>query len=747
LEGSQVSVSFQGEEVVAVTVQGNVRMDKEAILAVTSLKPGDPYEAKKVRQDIKAIYRLGYFEDVQADVKKEKSGVVVTYIVREKPVVKEIVFQGNKALKKDDLKKIAEIKLYSILNMDKVEETAERIELLYKEKGYYQVKVEPEIEFVSPHEIKVTFRIHEGKKTYIRKIEFEGNRAFSDKELKKLLEISEKRRFTWLKKIKNFFTGGIEPGVYSQTALYRDLGKIVSFYHNHGYIEARVGEPRVTQKGRWVDIVIPVHEGLQYKVGKVDVEQDLFPDKEALLKKLEIPRKDVFSREVLRRDILRLTEVFADKGYAYARIDPLIEKHPDTQTVDVTLKVDKGPLVYINRIEIQGNTRTRDEVIRRELLIVEQWPFSASRFKKSQERLQRLGYFDEVSFSTEKGVREDQMDITIKVKERPTGTFSLGAGYSSVDKFIMMGEISQRNLFGKGYILSFQGISGARTTRYTLSFTDPYFRDTKLSLSFRLYNWSYKYDDYTRDSQGGSIRFGYLFTPNLRGFIGYRYDDSNLSDYVDAESSIIQQSADIHVTSAIELGATRDTRNHFFMPTKGMRTSVTFEHAGWFLGGDSAFEKITFTNSLYFPLFFKITGHIRLGLGYIAKGLEGKLPVYEKFYLGGLDSVRGYRYANISPVDPETGERIGGERMAYLQLESLFPLVKKMGLYGVFFFDMGNAWEAGESLDLSDFRQSVGLGVRWLSPMGPLRIEWGYNLNPGPGDEHSNWNFSIGGMF
>ncbi len=736
------------ELVTAVRVKGNVRMDEEAILSVVKLKPGDVFDPRVLREDLKSIFKLGYFDDVRADLEETPQGLVVTYIVREKPVVKRIVYQGNKAIKKSDLEKISELKPYTILNLNKVNEAAERISLLYKERGYYDTKVVPEVRPLGPHEVEVVFHIKEGEKVYIKKIEFEGNRAFSDEELKDLLEISEKSAFSWVKKIKSFFSGGgVEPGVYSYGGLYRDLGKIVSFYQNHGYIDVRVGEPRIKQEGRWIYITIPIEEGPQYRVGRVDIVQDLFKDKQYLLKQLEIRKAKVFSREVLRRDIMKITDLFADKGYAYAEVFPEIKKDEKTHTVDIVLKVDKGPLVYVNRIEIEGNTRTRDKVIRRELLIVEQRPFSATRLKRSQDRVRRLGYFDDVSISTEKGVREDQMDVKVKVKERPTGTFSIGAGYSSVDKLILMGEVSQRNLFGKGQILSFQGLFGARTTRYSLSFTEPYFRDTKLSLTLNLYDWEREYDDYTRNSQGGGIRFGYLLTPNTRVFLGYRYDDSNLTDYSYYTSPIILESKDIHVTSALELGFTRDTRNHFFDPTRGTVVTLAYEHAGGFLGGDSAFEKITFTGGIYFPTLWQVTGHVRLGLGYVTEGQGGKLPVFEKFYLGGIDSVRGYRYGDISPIDPDTGERIGGEKMFFIQNELIFPLVKSMGLKGVVFFDMGNVWGSDQGWRFSDVRKSVGLGIRWLSPMGPLRIEWGYNIDTKEGEDKSNWNFRIGGQF
>ncbi len=747
--GKRLARAILSREIVAeVRVEGNVRMDEEAILSVVSLKPGDLFDPKKLRQDIKEIFKLGYFDDVRADLEETPEGLRITYIVREKPVVKRIVYEGNKAIKESDLQKITELKPYTILNLNKINEAAEKIEYLYRERGFYNAKVEPMVKMLNPREAKVIFKIKEGKKAYIKKITFEGNKAFSDKELKKLLEISEKSPLSWVKKIKAYVSGGgVEPGVYSYGGLYRSLGKIVTFYQNHGYIDVRVGEPRIRRKGEMIYITIPIEEGPRYRVGKVDIVQDLFKDKNYLLKKLETPKKKYFDREALRRDIMKITDLFADKGYAYAKVDPEIKKDPKAHVVDIVFKVDKGPLVYVNRIEITGNTRTRDKVIRRELLIVEQRPFSATRLKKSEGRLRRLGYFDDVSISTEKGVKEDQMDVKVKVKERPTGSFSIGAGYSSVDKVILMGEISQRNLFGKGQILSFQGIFGARTTRYSLSFTEPYFRDSRLSLGLNVYDWEREYDDYTRDSQGFGVRFGYLLTPNTRAFLGYRYDDSDLTDYYYYASKIIRESADIHITSSVELGLSRDTRNHFFDPTRGTTLNITYEHAGGVLGGDSAFEKITVIGSIYFPTVWEIVGHVRVGVGYVTEGQGGKLPVYEKFYLGGIDSVRGYQYGDISPKDPETGERIGGERMAFMQSEVIFPLVKSMGLKGVVFFDMGNVWGEDVGYHFSDVRKSVGIGIRWLSPMGPLRIEWGYNIDAKEDEDKSNWNFRMGGQF
>ncbi|MBX6422156.1 outer membrane protein assembly factor BamA [Thermosulfurimonas sp. F29] len=746
---------LEKQKVVQVRVKGNLRVDDEVILAKVSVKAGEYLDPLKVRRDIKAIYKLGYFEDVRAEVEKGQGGLILTYEVLEKPVIQKIVFKGNKAIKDADLKKVIEIKPLSILNLKEVDKAAETIKALYQSRGYYHTRVVPEIKTLAGRRVRVIFRIKEGRKLYIKKIEFVGNRAFSDRRLKKLLSVSEKTSFSWVKKVARTVKGFVspepaaEPGVYSLAFLYRDLEKIETFYQNHGYIEARVGEPKIREEKGWVYITIPIEEGPRYRVGRVEVVQDLFP-RDKIFRELTLPREKYFSREALRRDQMHIADLFADKGYAYAQVKPELKRHPDTHTVDVTFRVDRGPLVYVNRIEIVGNTKTRDKVIRRELLVVEQRPFSAGRLRKSEARLRRLGYFEDVSFEKEKGVQENLMDITVKVKEQPTGTFSIGAGYSSVDKLIFMGQISQRNFLGKGQTLSFQGILGTRSNRYALSFLEPYFRDSKFSLGFSLYNWSREYEDFTRESSGGSVRVGYPLTPDLRVYGGYRYDDTNLTDLNPYVSRIIQESKNIEITSAIEFGMAYDTRNRWFVPTRGTLQKLDFELAGQFLGGDSEYLKTIYQGHVYFPiprLPREFVAHLHVGAGYITEGSGKKVPVYERFFLGGLNSIRGYRYGDVSPIDPETGERIGGTRMAFLQAETIFTLIKSINLKGVLFFDTGTVWDKAHGFDSSELRKSVGFGIRWLSPMGPLRIEFGWNIDKKPGEDSSNWNFQLGGNF
>jgi outer membrane protein insertion porin family len=508
-----------------------------------------------------------------------------------------------------------------------------------------------------------------------------------------------------------------------------------------------VGRPSIKRKDASLFISIPVEEGPVYGVGEVTIGKAPFKDKEKRLSELKIRKQKVFNREVLRQDIIKLTDACADLGYAYCDITPKVKKDAANRLVNVELLVDEGPLVTFNKIEIVGNTITRDKVIRRELRVSELEPFSATGLKKSKNRLKRLGYFEDVSLNPTKGETKDTMNLEVQVKERPTGSFSIGAGYSSVDKFILMGDITKRNFLGKGQTLSFKGILGSRTNRFAFSFIEPYLWDTRLTAGADIYSWEREYDDYTKDSKGLAVNFAYPLFENMKILWGARIDNTNLKDVADDASWIIKESVDIRTTRALNIGLKHDSRNDYYMPTKGWVNDLNVEYAGGYLGGDSAFIKFQGTTSYYHTLFWKLVGHVRGGLGYVTEGSDGKLPVYEKFYLGGIDSIRGFKYAHVSPIDPETGDRIGGDYMAFAQVETIFPLVKDMGLNGVVFFDTGNVWSDDIGSGFSDLRKSVGLGVRWLSPMGPLRIEWGYNLDPRDDEDSSNWDFRMGGSF
>ncbi len=744
--GEDFEVPFKVAE---VQVEGNKRVGTDAILANISTQKGEVYDPKTIAEDIKSIYKMGYFDDVEVDVQDSPRGKIVTFMVREKPAIRRIVFHGNKEIGDDKIKDVLDLKPYTVIKDKSLQENAEKIKALYSEKGYAGTTVTVTVRPVSSQAADVVFDITEGEKVHIKSIKIEGIKAFSQDDLKGIMEVTEKKPW-WTPSLRNI-VGLVkgEAGILKWDALERDVGRLTAFYHNHGYVDAKVGQPKVERKGADIYITIPVHEGERYGVGKIDIEQELFKDEYELLSHLEIKNMDYFSQEVLRKDIMTLTNMYSDKGYAHCTITPRIIKDPEKKVVNITLVVNKGPKVYFNRITIAGNTRTRDKVIRRELRVMELKPFSATGLKRSNDRLRRLGYFEDVDITPKPAQDESHMNLDVKVKERPTGTFSIGAGYSSVDNLILMGEISQRNFLGKGQTLSFKGIIGGSTQRFSLSFFEPYFQDTRLSLGMDLYNWQYDYSDYTKDSVGGALRFGYPLTDNLSFYFGGRVDNTDLSDIDDNASYIIQNSVDIKSTRSLSAGLTFDNRNRYFNPTRGWKSDLSMEYAGGFLGGDASFVKFRGEVGYYHPIWRFFVGHLKFGAGYVFDGPGGDLPVYERFFLGGLDSIRGYKYGDVSPRDPETDERIGGEYMGFMQSEVIFPILKEMGLNGVVFLDMGNVWgkDTDEGFDITDLRKSAGAGIRWLSPMGPLRVEWGYNFDRHPGDDKSNWEFRMGGNF
>ncbi len=730
---------------------GNKRVGEDLLFPKIKSKGGDLLDLKIVNEDLKTLYKLGYFENVEVQIDEGERGIDLVFKVKERESIKEITFKGLKEAKKEDLAKIIELKPGDIPTPEKLNKALENLRSYYEQLGFHGTEINLKTEKASPTQINLVFEIKEGKKKYIKKIEFQGNKALSEKELKGYLSVSEKSAFSPIKKYTRYITQFVspepqaEPGVYNLAYLYRDLGKIETAYKNKGYIEVKIGEPQISEEADGVVIKIPIEEGPQYRVKEVKIEQDLFPIEE-VTKRLKTQPGKVFSLGELKEDEVVLTHLFSNFGYAYAKVDTIFDKVPEGNLLKVSFKVDKGPVVFINRIDIEGNTKTRDKVIRREILLSEGWPYSGKRLEKSEERLRRLGYFEDVKIEKEKGVKEEDLNLKVKVKEALTGTFSIGAAYSSSDKLVFMTEVSQRNWLGKGQKVSIAAKIGSRSSRYSLNFFDPYFRDTRYSLGWSLYNYETKYEDFTKDSTGGSLKLGYVFTPEFSAYLGYRYDDSKLKDVLNNASVIIRESQKIHVTSAMELGAVYDSRNRFFLPTKGWYHELGLSYAGGFLGGDSRFIKFTGEHQVYFPI-KKITGHLVFGYGYITEGSGKTVPVFERFYLGGISSVRGYKFGDISPIDPDTKERIGGTRMFYFQGESIFPLIKSINLNGVLFYDMGSVWSKQYQFSSSEIRKSIGVGIRWFSPLGPLRIEWGYNIDKKPGEDSSNINFQIGGGF
>jgi outer membrane protein insertion porin family len=724
------------QKIVSLQIKGNQRIEGQAIERELKSKPGDAYQEEALDQDLRAIFKMGFFSDVRLETEAVPEGRQVVFVVTERPFVKKIELKGNKELKEEDLKEQLTLKPFAIMNLNTVNESLEKLNTFYQSKGYYNAQINYTIQSEDKQSVVVTFNITEGKKVYIKTITFQGLKAFKEKQLKGLMEINEKDFLYWV----------TSSGLYKKELLEKDLEKISAFYYNRGYLKVKVGDPEVKHEGEWLYITIPIEEGVQFRMGEVDIRGELLRPKEKMVADLAIRKEKFYNREVIRQDVLQMSEQYSLEGYAFAEIVPQIKEDPTGPKVDLVYELKRGPKVYFERIDIVGNTKTRDKVIRREFKVAEQGLFDANALRRSNENINRLDYFEEVNISTTPGSQEDRMNLKVEVKEKMTGSFSVGAGYSAVDQFTVMGSIAQRNLFGRGQRLSLDAYLSGNTNRYSLNFVEPWLFDIPLSAGATLYNWIRQYDEYKKDSIGASVDLGYLLWGEYtRGYVTYTYDDANVTDVKPDAPAQIQNSAGQNTTSSVRLTLRRDSRDVLFNTSKGSLNSASVEYAGGPLGGTSQFTRYLAGSGWYFPLFWGTTGFINGKAGFIVE--HGKVPDYEKFYLGGINSIRGFKYNSIGVIDPTTGKIEGGDQMVQFNLEYIFPIIPAAGVKGVLFFDAGNVYNKDNSIDAGNVKKTAGLGVRWYSPMGPLRLEWGWNLDPKPGEDSNNWEFSIGTFF
>lgn len=721
----------------SIAITGNKKIDSGAIIQKVGFSSGASYDPAKLRHAVKDIYAMGYFEDITVQVNDTEKGREVIFEVDEKPVIGQILMAGEKEIEADDIRAAIDLVPNNIVSTKDVQSSVESIKQLYKEKGFYNTKVSTTLTDTASGKVNVEFTIQEGIKVFIKDIFITGNHTFEAKVLKKVLQTSERGWLSW-------FT---DSGVLNHDIVEQDSSRLASYYHNNGFVDAKVGNPDIVQDGKWITVTFNVEEGERYRVGTIELRGDLIEEKAELIKRLSLIKEKYFSSKVLRDDVLAITDRYAEKGYAFAEASPSTVKDNDNKRINIVFDITKQELIHINRIIVKGNSRTRDKVIRRQMLVKENGIFNAAALKQSRDRLQRLDYFENIEINPVPTIDESLMDVVVKVEEKATGNFSIGAGYSSVDSFMFMAEVSQNNFLGKGQQMSLQANLSGNSTQYNLRFTEPHLADSKLLFGIDLYNWMREYDDYTKNSQGIGLRFGYPIWKRWSMSAGYSYDHSVLSDVQPTAALVIRESQDINLTSAVTLGLGQDTRNRRTDPSEGHVYGMNIKYAGGFLGGESAFTKFEGNTSWYYPITQDTVLHWKLAAGVAFANSDNKLPVFEKFYLGGINSIRGFKGGSISPRDIVTDEKIGGGKMWYYNIEWIFPLVKDAGLKGLVFFDTGNVYSEHSAWDFGDIKKSVGLGFRWLSPMGPLRLEWGYNLDPTEYEAQSNWDFNIGGGF
>ncbi len=720
----------------AIRLEGNDRVDGARVRAVLSISPGRELSLEEIDRDLQAIVKLGYFDDVRVDLRDEGQGQVLVFIVHERPLIREVRFAGNKKLSEEKLRPLVTLRVPGIQDPVQVRQSVAAIRHLYQEEGYHAVRIDAQLKTDERNESLLTFKIDEGKKVLIDEIAFEGNKVFSGKELRETMRTKERWIFSWM-------TGR---GTYKAEEIQFDLDAIKALYFDHGYMDVRIKQPLISlvDDNEYMKLLIEVEEGAQYKVGEIRIAGDLIKPRQELEKLLKLKSGMDFSRTALQQSILDLTDLYADQGYANVNVVPFTDKDRDELTIDLKLMIEQGELVHIEKILIRGNTKTRDKVIRRELTLVEGDLYSQTKIKQSRGRLHNLGFFEEVNLSTRPGSEKGQDELTVEISEKPTGSFTVGAGYSSVDQFIFQGSIAQANFLGYGIKLDASATLGGSSELYRLGVTDPYFLDTRWTAGFDLYKTERDWTDFSEKATGGALKVGHPLGSNIRGLLTYRYEEKEIFD-IDKSTvtslSVLDQEG-TSILSSLTGSLSRNTTDYRFDPTRGSVSNFTAEFAG--LGGSEHFAKFELSHRHFLPLFWKAVLSVHGDIGYITKTTDEPIPVSEKFFLGGLRSIRGFETREVGPKEGETF--IGGEKAAFFNVELLFPINEKYKLKGLFFFDTGNAWLESEEY-FKNMRYSAGYGIRWLSPLGPLRFEWGYNLDPLPGEKNNVFEFSVGTFF
>lgn len=742
-----------GEKIGEIVIRGNKRIEASTILNAIKTKPGDTLSADKTSADIKAIYKMGHFQDIQVLLEEGANVATLVYAVVEKPVVREIKFQGNKEISSDKLKDALEIRKNTVLSIRDLDKSVAKIKKQYGDEGFYLVSVEPVVEKQATNDQTVTFKITEGNKILISNIRFDGNRAFSDRKLKGSMETKEKWFMSWL-------TGA---GAYKEEVLKNDELLLADMYMNNGYLNVKVGEPTVklTEAKDALEVSIGVTEGEQFRVGEIDFKGDLLEPVSELRKKLKAEPGEIFSRAVMRTDITTLTDLYADKGYAFANVNPLSKVDSEKKMVGVTFDMEKGDLVHIERINIAGNPKTRDKVVRREMRVIEQELFSATGMKRSKQNLMNTGYFEEANISTVKGSAANKLNVNVDVKEKPTGTFSIGGGYSSLDGIIGQGSVQQANFLGLGLKANLSGSIGGSSQTYSVGLSDPHFLDTKWSLGADIYRSERDYIDYSRRLTGGDIKGGYPINDSVGTFLMYKYEIKDIYNPTSAYKTLhftdeLNYPLGTTVTSSIFGSISHNSTDYRLDPSTGWINALSLEYAG--LGGNNKFARYITDHTWFHPVYKKLIFSTKLTLGYVQE-VGQPVPIDEKFYLGGIYSLRGFKARTVSPTKMQLAKDINGaqsEENVYLggnteyfgNAELTFPLLTEAGVKGVVFFDYGNSFDYNAGR-LPTTLMSYGGGIRWASPIGPLRLEYGIPLNPRTGHDSKSgrFEFSIGSLF
>ncbi|EGB13843.1 outer membrane protein assembly complex, YaeT protein [Pseudodesulfovibrio mercurii] len=719
-----------------VDVEGTKVLDKDVVLMRMTMQKGDMITAKSVNTALKNVYDLGYFDDVRVKLEDAEDGKKVVFVVKEKPRIQAIGVRGAKEIDADDILEAVSTKKGSVVNPKVLSDDIRVIREMYRKEGYYKANVTQEIEDAGSGIARLTFVIDEGPQLYIEHVIIDGAKQLDPEDIKGVLALKERGWLSWID----------NSGVLKEELLDRDASAIMAYYQSKGFLTAKVGQPEVEIKDDGIDVIYKVWEGDRYKMGDTSFTGDLIDDPSKLLQVTQIDQlkdeDEYFDRLILQKDVSALTNYYNDYGYAYADVGVKLDDDPETKIVNVVYTISKHQRVHIRRVLIEGNTVTRDNVILREMRLADGDQFSGEKLRRSSQRLTNLDFFEKVDIAPVPTGNPEEMDLVVKVKDKATGKISGGVGFSTYDGIFFGGEISEKNLFGRGYDVGFNGQVGGTTTKYVLHFTNPHINDTDLGFGAQVYRRSTDYNQYTVAGTGTDINFFYPIGEYTKLRWDYNLEAYDITDVSDDASQEIKNDEGSHLASILGGTITRDTRDDFRNTSTGTKTKLTILFGGGPLGGTDDFVKYVGEFEWWHPVFEQVVFHSKFWAGYLHKNFGGgTIPSAQRFELGGQYTVRGYSNYGITPTDgPNSDAAVGGDKAFYTNLELKRPISKELGIVALGFFDAGNSWKEGESWFDSVERgsmaapslglyKSVGAGINWYSPMGPVGVIYAYALD------------------
>ena len=734
---------LSGGRIDAIRVEGTQRIEAATVRSYMRVNPGDPFDPVRLDDSLKNLFATGLF----ADVRLERDGDTLIVVVSENPIVNRIAFEGNQRIDDDTLAQEIELRPRVVFTRTKVQSDANRILEIYRRSGRFAATVEPKVIQLEQNRVDLAFEINEGPLTSIRAINFIGNREFSDSTLRD--EVTTVEASFW-----NFFTTA---DTYDPDRLTFDRELLRRFYLNEGYADFRVVSvvAELTPDQQDFIVTFTVEEGPRYKFGKIGLETGLRNlDPEVLRGEVTTEEGDWYDAGEVDKTIEVLTDAVGDLGYAFVDIRPRVQRDRENLTIDIVYDIQEGPKVYVERIDIEGNTRTLDRVIRREFRLVEGDAFNTSKLRRSRQRVQNLGFFKTVTVENEPGSAPDRTVVKVEVEEQSTGDVTFGAGFSSSDGPIGNIGIRERNLLGRGQDLRLGFTLAGEATELDFSFTEPYFLDRNLAAGVDLYRTTNDRSDessYEEERLGGSLRGGFNITDDLRNVVRYTLENRDITD-VDSDASLLVRSEEgATLRSGISNELTYDTRDSRFDPREGFITSLRTEFFG--LGGDVTFARASATAGYYYTVYEDWTLSLR-GTGGTIYGIGEDTRISDRFFKGG-GSPRGFEYGGIGPRDANTGDSLGGKNFYTGTVEASFPLALPFDLdvRGRIFTDVGAAWDVDDNSipvevqDSSSPRVTVGTGISWNSPFGPVVVDLGIAVIKEDFDETELLSFSFGTQF